>query len=369
MTVKIPLPTLRSFARQVLRRSGLGAAQAATAAEVVLYADVHGFTTHGCNAMAGIYAPRLMDGRINAAAELSTVRETVSGAVLDGDRGLGLVSTVAATDLAIAKARATGVAVVAVRNSSHFGSAGYYAHRATEAGMIGIAMTNCGAQGVAAPLGGTTRMLGTNPLAAAAPAPGGAPFVLDMSATTVATGKIRAAQREGRAVPEGWLTGRDGGPVTDPDAFFSGEADVTWLGGSAATGGAKGYGLAILVDLLCGPLAGASWGPTPDLLADGRERPDTDIGHTVLVIDPAALGAGERFGRGARELLDTLGADRPAVPGGNVTYPGAPEALRAAESLREGVALPDHVVAQLVPLADRLAIEAPREFASVAVPA
>ncbi|GAA4996462.1 hypothetical protein GCM10025734_28190 [Kitasatospora paranensis] len=183
-----------------------------------------------------------------------------------------------------------------------------------------------------------------------------------MSATTVATGKIRAAQREGRQVPEGWLTTPDGSPVTDPDAYFEGKADVTWLGGSAATGGAKGYGLAILVDLLCGPLAGASWGPTPDLLVNGDERPDTDIGHTVIAIDPAAFGAAESFGRGARELLDTVSACPPAVPGGRVTYPGAPEAVRAAESRSAGVALPGHVAAQLAAMAERLELPLPAEL-------
>ncbi|WP_328312762.1 Ldh family oxidoreductase [Streptomyces sp. NBC_00442] len=362
MTVRIALETLRGFAREALRRSGLDEDAAATAAEVVVYADEHGFTTHGSNALAGIYAPRLLDGRINARAVPRTVTETASGAVIDGDQGLGLVTTTLATDLAVSKARETGIALVAVRNSSHFGSAGYYAHRATKAGLIAIAMTNCGAQGVAPPLGGLTRMLGTNPLAVAAPAPGGAPFVLDMSATTVATGKIRAAQREGRSVPEGWLTAPDGTAVTDPDAFFDGKADVTWLGGSAATGGAKGYGLALLVDLLCGPLAGASYGPTPDLLVDGDERPDTDIGHTVIAIDPAAFGAGESFGAGARELLDTVSACPPAVPGGSVTYPGAPEAARAEESRRDGVALPDHVAAGLVALAERLDLAVPAEL-------
>ncbi|AUG80403.1 hypothetical protein CFP65_5709 [Kitasatospora sp. MMS16-BH015] len=359
MTVRIPLETLRGFAHEALTRSGLSEADAATAAEVIVYADEHGFTTHGTNALAGIYSPRLRDGRINAAAEPRIVADTVSAAVIDGDGGLGLVTTTMATDLAVEKARQSGIAMVAVRNSSHFGSAGYYAHRATEAGLIAIAMTNCGAQGVAPPLGGTIRMLGTNPLAVAAPAPGGAPFVLDMSATTVATGKIRAAQREGRQVPGGWLVDHHGETVTDPDAYFDGKADVTWLGGSAVTGGAKGYGLALLVDLLCGPLAGASFGPTPDLLENGEERPDTDIGHVVIAIDPAAFGAAESFGAGARTLLDTVAACPPARPDGYVTYPGAPEAARSAESRRDGVLLPGPVAAQLVLMADQLDLSVP----------
>lgn len=131
---------------------------------------------------------------------------------------------------------------MAVRNSSHFGCAGYYTHRLARFDLAGIAMTNCGNQGVVPPLGGTVRMLGTNPISAAVPAGSLPPFVLDMSSTAVATGKLAAARRDGQPVPPGWLVGRDGSAVTDPAAYYDQPADVAWLGGRAETGAAKGYG-------------------------------------------------------------------------------------------------------------------------------
>lgn len=355
-TITIPLPVLTQRVEDILRRCGLSEQDAHTATEVIVYADSRGFTTHGCNALTGIYAPRLRDGRINPRAVPRTLRDHGATAVLDGDRGLGLVTMSRATDLAASKAARYGIGMVAVRDSTHFGSAGYYAHRVSQTGQVVMVMSNCGAQGVVPPPGSATRMLGTNPLALAAPAPGGADFVLDMSATTVATGKIRAAQRAGRPVPSGWLVGHDGAGSTNPDDFFEGRAEVTWLGGGLETGGAKGFGLATFVDLLCGPLAGAAFGPTPVQLESDEELPDTDIGHVVIVIDPAAFatfsgedpgssgtGDSEHFGAQSRLLLDSL-TSAPTLPGQpRVSYPGLPEHEKAGAAEVAGVPLPDAV--------------------------
>ena len=249
---------------------------------------------------------------------------------------------------------------VAVRNSGHFGAAGYYAHRLAGQGMVGIAMTNCGAQGVVPPLGGAVRMLGTNPLAAAVPAGKTAPLVLDMSTTVVATGRVKAALRDGEDVPPGWLVSRsDGAAVTDPQAYVDGTADVQWLGGALATGGAKGFGLGLLVDLLCGPLAGAAFGPRREVLDDGPPADDTDVGHFVLALDTRAFG--DRAGIEARagELLETVAHCPPAGYTSAVTYPGAPEAARARTADLEGVPLGKPVAAAFADLLSELDIDAP----------
>ncbi|MBT2510079.1 Ldh family oxidoreductase [Streptomyces sp. ISL-98] len=361
MTVTVPLTDLTEFVQQILLECGLDGDSARTAADVITYADANGFTTHGTNGLVNIYAPRLLDGRISASAEPRIVRETAATALLDGDRGLGLVTMDRAMDIAMDKARQTGIGMVAVRNSTHFGSAGYYTQRAAAAGLIGIAMTNCGAQGVAPPLGGTVRMLGTNPLSAAVPVTHGAPFVLDMSTTVVATGKIKAAHKEGRPVPEEWLVRHDGTPTTDPGAFMDEEADVAWLGGPAATGGAKGFGLALLVDLLCGPLSGASYGPRPGVL-NGEPAGDDNVGHTAIVIDPAAFGSAPHIAAENRTLLDTVANSPVAAYANGVTYPGAPEAARYERSVLHGVELPDPVAEGLVRLAEQLSTEAPVEL-------
>ena len=368
MTVRVDPAQLRALVTAIFRRCGLAAGAAARAADVVCYADEHGFTTHGCNALVNIYAPRLLDGRIDPAARTTVVRRAAAGVVLDASGGLGLLAMTEAVDAAAELARTGGVGLALVRGSSHFGSAGFYSHRLAMAGLVGIAMTNCGQQGVVPPLGGAVRLLGTNPLSAAVPAAARPPFVLDMSATVVATGKLAAARAERRPVPRGWLVGPDGGDVTDPAAYFDRTADVAWLGGRLATGAAKGYGLGLLVDLLCGPLAGAAYGPRRDAL-QGHAAQDSDIGHLALAIDPAAFGSDGSFATGVDEILGTITACPPA--GGNpVTYPGAPEATIAADAARRGVALPDPVATALARLATDLGVPPPPALTpATAVPA
>jgi len=374
MTARVDLGELRALVTAIFLRCGLDAGSAAPAADVVCYADEHGFTTHGCNALVNIYAPRLLDGRIDAHARTTVVRRAPAGVVLDAHNGLGLLAMTDAVDAAAGLACTSGVGLALVRGSSHFGSAGFYSLRLARAGLVGLAMTNCGQQGVVPPLGGAVRMLGTNPLSAAVPAATWPPFVLDMSATVVATGKLAAARAERRAVPPGWLVGRDGSDVTDPAAYYDETADVAWLGGRLATGAAKGYGLALLVDLLCGPLAGAAYGPRRSLLADGHngtgggrgtgdghgggKAEDRDVGHVALAIDPAAFGRASSFADAVDEVLSTVAACPPAN-GGTVTYPGAPEAARAADSAANGVALPPTVAAAIAALATDLGLALP----------
>jgi LDH2 family malate/lactate/ureidoglycolate dehydrogenase len=385
MTVRIDPAQLRALVVTIFGRCGLARDAAERAAAVVCYADEHGIATHGCRALVSIYAPRLRDGRIDPAARPVVVRRAPAGVVLDARGGLGLLAMTDAVDAAAALARATGIGLALVRGSSHFGSAGYYTHRLAGAGLVGLAMTNCGAQGVVPPLGGAVRLLGTNPLSAAVPAAARPPFVLDMSTTVVATGKLATARADGRAVPAGWLLGRDGADVTDPAAYYGGTADVAWLGGRAATGAAKGYGLALLVDLLCGPLAGASYGPHRDALnGDGPPAGDRDVGHLALAIDPAAFGSPERFAAGVHEMLDTITACPPArghtgdaataSPGvaAGPTYPGAPEAAHEADAAERGIALAPDVASQLAQLATELGVDPPpllRDAAAVPMPA
>ncbi|HEU4425659.1 MAG TPA: Ldh family oxidoreductase [Pilimelia sp.] len=365
MTTRVPVGALRRCVRMVFVRCGLSDVDASTAMEVVCYADRHGFATHGVNALVNIYAPGLRSGRIDPAAMPFVLGSKGAVTVIDGGAGLGLVTMTMAVDLAGQAAREHGIGAVAVRNSTHFGAAGYYTHRLATAGLVGVAMTNCGAQGVLPPLGGAMRMLGTNPLSAAVPAGDTAPFVLDMSTSAVATGRVKAAHRDGRPVPSGWLIGRaDGADVTDPAAYLDGTADVAWLGGRLATGGAKGFGLGLLVDLLCGPLAGAAFGPRREVLAGGEPADDRDIGHFTLAIDPAAFGDPSAIAERSGELLGTVAACPPAPYADGVTYPGAPEAAMAARADRDGMALAEPVVAGLRRLAADLDVELPEVLRS-----
>ncbi|WP_265445360.1 Ldh family oxidoreductase [Flexivirga meconopsidis] len=342
---------LHDFVRAVLLRHDVPSDQATVTADVLIYADLHGFSTHGCAGLAPIYVPGLREGRIDARARPQLVQDGGACCVVDGHRALGHATAQFATDLAVQRAHEHGVGICTVRNSTHFGSAGYYARRAALRGVVSMAMTNCGSQGVVPPLGGTTKLLGTNPIAAAVPAPGGPPFVLDMSTTTVASGKVRERQAAGALVPEGWLRDAVGQPVTHPDDYFSGRAALTWLGGDLTRGAVKGFGLGVLVELLCGPLAGADAG-TDDCDSDG-------IGHVVIAIDPERLGVGMALPTRSREVLDRLLRDEPALDGTPVSYPGAPDAQRAALHRRDGIALQPFLVRQLEELAEDLNLTLP----------
>ena len=360
MTAHLPPADLHRTVRDVFIHCGLPADAADAAAEPVCYADRHGFATHGVNQLVNNYAPGLRSGRIPSSAAPEVVGGLGAVAVVDGHAGLGLVTMTFAVDKAAELAREHGVGAVAVRNSGHFGAAGYYSHRLATRGMVGIAMTNCGAQGVIPPLGGAVRMLGTNPLSAAVPAGEVAPFVLDMSTTVVATGRVKAALRDGEEVPPGWLVSRsDGTPVTSPAAYVDETADVQWLGGSLVTGGAKGFGLGLLVDLLCGPVAGAAFGPRREVLAGGPPADDTDIGHFVLALDTRAFGDQADIEARAGELLSTVAASPPAGYATSVTYPGAPEAARAKTADVEGIPLDKPVAAAFAELLAELGIDAP----------
>jgi LDH2 family malate/lactate/ureidoglycolate dehydrogenase len=364
MTLHLPPAELQRLVRTVFVRCGLSDAAAGAAAEVVCYADRHGFATHGVNQLVNNYAPGLLDGRISSSAVPEVVGGLGGVAVVDGNAGLGPVTMTYAVDEAAELARSHGVGAVAVRNSGHFGAAGFYSHRLATQGMVGIAMTNCGAQGVVPPLGGAVRMLGTNPLSAAVPAGAVPPLVLDMSTTVVATGRVKAALRDGEDVPAGWLASRaDGTAVTDPAAYVDETADVQWLGGALATGGAKGFGLGLLVDLLCGPVAGAAFGPRREVLAvsgsPAGNNTDSDVGHFVIALDTNAFGDGATIEARAGELLGTVAACPPAGYTSAVTYPGAPEAARAAAAEVDGVPLDKPVAAALAELLDSLGVEAP----------
>ena len=328
---RVPHAALEEFAAGVFRACGVAADPAARAAESLCHADLVGMDTHGIANLARIYVPRLRDGRIDPAATPHVVAERGGAALLDGRDGLGLYVGAVALDQAVSRARRHGVGAVAVRRSSHLGSAGYYTARAADEGMVAIATSNCGTQRIARPPDGVEPMLGTNPLSAAAPAGELPPFVLDMSTTVVPTGQVRAAHARGDRIPEGWLVDDDGQPVTDPGAYDEGRGHLLWLGGSTSTGAYKGFGLGLLVDVLSGVLSGAASGPTG---APGGD--DANVGHFMLALDVSAFRPAVEF---AEAMDTTLGAllACPSAPGSRVRYPGHVESERAASRRTDGI--------------------------------
>ncbi|MCA1191925.1 Ldh family oxidoreductase [Saccharopolyspora sp. 6V] len=342
---------LHAFTARLFAEHGIPDHRAHLAAEALCHGDLCGFDSHGLFNLTRLYLPLLRSGRVDPTAEPTTRIDLGACAVLDAHRALGLWTAAEAVDAAAHRALEHGVGLVPVRGGTHFGCAGFHAARAAERGLVGIVASNCGSQRIARPPLGALAMLGTNPISVAAPALDGHPFVLDMSTTTVPTGKVRVAASDGERVPPGWLADDTGNPVTDPAAFDRGEAHLRWLGGEPATGAHKGFGLGLVVEVLSALLSGAGVGPAPAAL-DGDGGPhgrDDDIGYFVLVLAPDLLRPGGAFAADARSLFGTL-LDCPAAAGEPVRYPGWHEAERAARRRRDGVPLRASVHRELVEL-------------------
>lgn len=316
----------------VLSGWGFGGDAVGAAADGLAWADARGIASHGI-AMLPIYEGWHRDGRFDASATPRVVRETAVTATLDGGSGLGFAAARDAMRLAIAKARTAGLAAVAVRGSNHFGAAGHYAEMAALAGLVGLCTTSTVSAAIV-PTGGRDARFGTNPIAFAAPGAEGPPFLLDMATSTVALGRLMTAAWRGEPVPEGWALDADGRPTTDPQVGYRARR-ATPLGGLPELSSHKGTGLAAMVEVLSALLPGA----TPAMEgAGGRAR--GDVGHFVLVLDPAAFRDDDGFGAAVDAMCARLRATPPVDPARPVRVPGDPERDALARSRVEGVPLP-----------------------------
>ncbi|MGW3659753.1 Ldh family oxidoreductase [Streptomyces sp. NPDC005151] len=362
---RVDLPALLDFTAAVFRHQGLPPERAATAARALVHGDLTGITSHGLTNLTRLYLKLFADGRCDPTAEPEVLADRGAAVLLDSHQALGLWAASEAVDLAAARALEYGVGLVTVRGATHLGCAGAHAKRAADRGMICLLVSNCGQQRIIRPPGGRAAMLGTNPLAFAAPAGPRPPFVLDMSTTVVPTGRVRGAARAGRDVPPGWLEDAEGRPVTDPRALDRGDGYLKWLGGAPDTGEFKGYGLGLLVEALGALLPGAGLGPAPEAWS-GNGSPvgqDDDIGFTVLVIAPAELRPKEEFETQADGLFDAL-VRSPAVHEDRpVRYPGWFEAERASEHKRSGVPLSAALFEELCQVAAERGLPAPAALA------
>jgi LDH2 family malate/lactate/ureidoglycolate dehydrogenase len=338
---------LHEFSARVFSRLGVPQEEARMAADVLACADRRGVDSHGVARLRS-YAELLAGGKINPRPVLRLVRETASTATVDGDNGLGLVVGPKVNEMAMDKAERAGTGWAVIRNSNHFGIAGYYPLRALERGMIGWAMTNS-SPGVA-PLWGAERMLGTNPIAIAFPAEKETPIVIDMATSTVAYGKIEMAEREGAPIPEGWAVDREGQATTDPAAILQGGALLP-LGSDREHGGHKGYCLALMVDVLSGVLSGANWGPfTPSFTLRGDpplRSVGQGLGHFFGAMRVDAFREGAEFRAQIDDFVRTLRNTRPAPGTKGPLIPGDPEREAEEERARGGIPLLPAVVEDL----------------------
>ncbi len=248
----------RAFIELALTTVGVDAGQAGDVAEVLLAADIRGIESHGIARLRWFYVDRIRLGTLNRTPSYRVIRETPTSYVLDADNGLGHPASIAAMNKTIDLAREHGIAFSAVRNSNHYGIAGYYAMMALEHDMIGMSSTD--SAHFAAPTFGRDKMQGTNPFAYAIPAGNEPAFVFDFATTTVTYGKLEVYERKGLKLKPGWAVGADGQPTDDPTAARFGGALLPLGGFGTATGGHKGYGLGVLSEILCGVLSGGAFG-------------------------------------------------------------------------------------------------------------
>jgi LDH2 family malate/lactate/ureidoglycolate dehydrogenase len=351
-TARFDSSELTRFTAAVLERVGVPPIRAARAATTLALADMRGVSSHGV-ARLGYYVSHIQQGTIDPASSLKVVRETTSTVVFDAHDGLGISLAPEAMDACIVRAETAGVAFCTVRHSSHFGIGAAYVLPAARRGLGALAMTNAGP--LVVPAGGGSAMLGTNPIAFAVPVGDGEPpLVLDMATSTVAWGKIEIARRAGKAIPSGWALDEQGLATTDPFAARW----LTPLGGDHDGGGHKGYGLATVVDVLCGPLAGSLWGTHLASVQRPGSRPG--LGHCFLAWRIDAFRDPQEFGHDLRQLLAELRSAPAAVGSRGVLAPGDPEIEAEAHHEVAGIALDAQVVIDLQRLADHLGVSPPQ---------
>jgi len=339
--LRVPADRWHRQSLEILTAWGLNADHARIVADVLLETDLRGIESHGLS-MLPIYAA-MRGKKINLTPDIRVVRETPVSALIDADHSIGHVPSKMAMDMAIAKAKAMGVAVVCVRRSAHFGAAGCYSDMAARAGLIGMVTTS--ARGIAmVPTHGTEPVFGTNPISIAAPAGRNPPFNLDMATTPVAVNKLKVYWLKGKPIPQGWAYKRDGKPETDAERAFQTKR-MAPLGGTRESGGHKGYGLAMAVNILSATLAGTSFQPLR-VRREGADTPD-NIGHFFMAIDPHLFREEGAFEADMDEMIDFLRGQTPANPAEPVLVPGDPEYAEKARRLAEGIPVPALLLEQI----------------------
>lgn len=338
---------LYGFTVSVFLKMGCSEQDAELATKVLLNADVRGIDSHGIARLSG-YVRLWEAGRINANPDIKIIYETPSTAVVDGDRGLGLVVAPFAMQAAIDKAKLCGTGWVSVKNSNHFGIAGYHAMMALQHDMIGMAMTNASA--LVAPTFSKERMLGTNPICVAIPAGQQPPFVADFATTTAANGKLEILQRNDAAMPTGWGQTNEGDETTNANILKEG-GSLLPLGSNREHSSHKGYALGSIVDIFSAVLSGASYGPWappfPAYVPMPENMPGEGLGHFFGAMRVNAFRPAEEFKQHMDKWITRFRDAVPIDPAQPVLVPGDPERAFEVIRMQEGIPVVESVVDDL----------------------
>lgn len=347
--MKFDAEALQGFTARVLNRAGLSEQEAATFAENLIEANLRGVNSHGITRL-GVYAKRVEAGLIVSGAELKILKEGPATYAFDAGNGPGSVMGTRMMELCIAKAKKMGCCTATAMNGTHWGVASFYARLAARENLI--ALVSCNADAAVVPAGGARPMLGTNPLCVAIPAGTHEPLMLDMATSVAARGKVVQAMKEGRSIPADWSVDKDGNPTTDPAKALEGYM--------LPFGGYKGYGIGLIIDILCSCLGGSLNSRTCHSFWYDFEQPQ-NVGYFMCLIDVSAFLPPELFLSKVDEVLEDM-KKTPTAPGvQEVLIPGEPEFRNTLKHRAEGITLADSLVEELKALGARYGVAFPEE--------
>ena len=347
---------MESFMKDVFVKMGIPEGDAKTVAEVLITSDKLGIDSHGVGRFKPIYVDRINAGILNPVTKIDVIKETYTTAILDANDGMGHVVSKKAMEMAIEKAKTYGMGMVTVKNSSHYGFAGFYPLMAAKAGMIGITGTN--ARPSIAPTFGVENMLGTNPLTFCIPTDEEFDFLLDCATSTSQRGKIEKYSREGKELPPGWVIDNEGRVRTDTDQVLidltKGKAALTPLGGvGEELAGYKGYGYATVVEILSSALhLGPYMKALTDLDANGNKKP-YKLGHFFIAINVENFVEIDKFRKQVGDMLRELRASTKAPGCDRIYTAGEKEYLTYQFRKDKGVPMNDVLIKQVKELNDK----------------
>lgn len=339
--MKIKPSRLKEISVEILKGLNASGEEAELVAECLIQAEMRGIDTHGVHFLQ-LLSDRVESHMIRIPTELEMVKEDGATSLLDGGNGLGQVAAHRAMKMSIQKAREFGVGLTLIRNTNHIGILAFYTMMAAEEGMVGVVMSNSAPS--MPPWGGAEPFLGTNPLSFALPGGKEGPVVLDMSSSVVARGKIRRAERMKEAIPPGWALDETGSPTTDPVAAMKG----TLL----PIGGPKGYGLALMIDVIAGLLSGSNYGPKVKTFH--KPLGPTGIGVLTLAIDIERFMPLHQFNQLMESYIESIKQSKKAKGVFRIYLPGEIESEKENQSLTEGIPLSDSTVNSLNELLEKV---------------
>ncbi|MDR2051068.1 MAG: Ldh family oxidoreductase [Deltaproteobacteria bacterium] len=340
---RLPKETLQNFTEAILIKAGILPPDARTGAAVLLQSDAAGIASHGLSRLP-LYMERIELGLVNLRPQIRVLAETPVSMLVDCDNGMGIINVPKIQQMAMDKVQKSGIFAVSMRNSTHYGAGSYYALRALERDLFSMLVTST--TPCVAPTGGTGTLIGTNPLTITVPAGKEKPIVLDMATTTVALGKLQAALREGQKIPLGWALDEAGFPTEDPAQGI--------LGSLLPIGGYKGYGLAVIIDILCAVLSRSSFGNEVGRLLNAPTPKPEDIGHFLLLLDISIFRPLDEFKAEVDRYIQTMKNAPKATGIEEIFLAGEIEFNKMDEYRRDGIPVTEALGEQLLGLARKL---------------